>query len=297
MFRKMNKGPRTAMLATAAALTLSFAGWGQETPAAGRVSLKFAPRAETFLSYLFQTQVNVEGKDFLGKDIRVEVQSDGGAEFLVMASQPGTVRTAVTIPGISLHASMPDSSLSGTIRTRPSSALEVVFNSAGKVNSITNTEALEQDFQSNISFTQMLSDYFPVLPLQLVAPGATWKDSRRIRLPYQGVEVVVNLDTEYRLDDVMPSPDGPKAFISTSYAATVYGERPLSDGVGVFEGSGSGSGFLHFLVDKGLFSTYQFAFKVEAAFSVKRQSQVLMRWPFSFFASSLINLGQARFAP
>jgi len=258
-------------------------------------NLKFSPAPRTSISYGIQATLNGDGQDFLGESLKVEIRAQGQVDLKILDSPPDLVRTSMTVPGIEIDARMPGSDLHGTIRTRQNEVLEVVFNSTGKVSEIRNADVVEQDFESNISFNQIINDYFPVLPAGPVRPGESWYDTRNLRFPFRGTYLDVILRTEYRLDDVLPSPDGPMAFITTLYTAEVKGEIALDQGSGVFEGQGGGSGFLHFLVDKGFFSGYQTSFSVQARFLVKKGNEVLLSWPFSFESFSLITLN--RFEP
>lgn len=283
---------RTVTGLAAAALLLASAGLGRETGGPDRVTLKFAPAPGTNIVYAVQAKVNGDGKDFLSKSLRMEALAQGEVDLKALDASSGFVRAGMTIPGIDIGASMADSDMHGTLKTKPGRSLEVVFNSAGKVLSIRNPEVLEQDFEANMSFSQILSDYFPVMPARPVAVGDTWSDTRTIRVPFSGANLSVTLKTEYRLDDILPSPDGRTAYITTFYTAVVHGETALGQGTGVFEGQGTGTGFLHVLPDSGIFSTYQTSFLVQAKFVIKNQGSVLLSCPFSFDSFSLITLNR-----
>ncbi len=284
--RKLN---RTVTAVAAAALTV-FVSAAAQVSGPGRVSLKFSPAPGSGLTYGIQARVTGDGKDLMGKSLRTEVRAQGDVIFKVLDSPPGLVRTGITIPAISVNAQMAGSDVHGTIRTAQNKRLSVVFNSTGRVSEIRNTEVVEQDFSSNIGFTQILNDYFPVLPDKPVSVGDTWSDTRTLHVPFGGMNLNITLVTEYRLDDILPSKDGPTAFITTTYKAQVHGRTPLEGGAGIFEGTGGGTGFLHYLTEKGTFSGYQTAFSVQASFSVKQGETVLLNWPFSFDSFSLITL-------
>lgn len=255
-----------------------------------RISLKFSPGPGTVMTYGIQARMNGDGKNLLGKSIQTEVRAQGDVSFSILASPPDSVRAALTVPAIDVNARMADKDIHGTIRTRQGGALEVIFNSTGKISEVRNPDVIEQDFTTNIGFTQIMNDYFPVLPSEPVSVGDTWSDTRTIHIPFSGFNLDIVLRTDYRLDDILPSMDGPTAFITTTYSASVSGRTPLEGGAGIFEGKGGGTGYLHFLPEKGIFTGFQTSFSVQAGFSVKKGNDVLLSWPFSFDSYSLISL-------
>jgi len=278
-----------------AVMSLSFANYIQATGNNDRLNLKFQPQPGTLFTYLLQTKLNMEGKDFLAKEIWMGISANGNASVLTISSSSDTIRLAITTPGIMVNVTTPESTLVGTIRTQPSQPLEMTLNSSGNIVSTKNFESLEQDFHSNISFAQILFDYFPLLPIQPVSPGDIWRDKRYIRIPYQGIDIVIILETEYKLEGVLLSKEDPKAYITTSYKASAYGEKLFNKALVVFRGDGGGSGFIHFLPSKGILSTYELTFRLEGAVEVKLPSQTITSWPFSFFVSSFVSLGGVRF--
>jgi hypothetical protein len=134
----------------------------------------------------------------------------------------------------------------------------------------------------NFSIPQIITDYFPLFPVNPVAPGDTWTENRRTVVPFQGFDIHVDLNIDYTLNEILPSPEGRKALISAVYRVTVSGQRDLGDSVGVFEGSGTGAGFLHFLVDRGFFTAYRVDYQTNAAFVVKKGEERLLELPFAF---------------
>jgi len=255
-----------------------------------KTALQFAPAAGATLAYSLNGQVNVDGKNLAGKDIALNATSQGEIRFLVQTSGRDTVRAALTTPGIDVQIQGADQNVSQSLKTQAGKALIVVFNRTGKVMDILNTDVLTQQALMNFSIPQILRDYFPTFPAQPVAPGDQWRESRRITIPFQGLDVQVDLSIDYVLNDILPSPDGRKAVIAATYTARVSGAKNLGQTDGVFEGRGTGTGFLNVLVDRGYFTEYHIDFKTDAAFVMKQGAKRLFEWPFTFSVMAEVNL-------
>lgn len=266
----------------------------QAAPQAEKAVLGFAPATGTRLTYSVNGQVRVDGKNLLGKDIALNATSQGELGMFIRASAGNSVVAALTSPGIDIQVQAGDKTQSQTLKTAEGKSLEVVFNRTGKVADIRNPEVLSQDAVQNFSIPQILRDYFPVFPAQPVSAGDQWTESRRLNIPFQGLDVRVDLTIHYVLNDIFPSSEGRKAVISANYVVSVAGAKELTaDSTGVFEGTGSGTGFLNLLVDRGYFTEYRIDFKTEAAFVVKQGTKRLLEWPFSFAVIADINLVSA----
>jgi hypothetical protein len=255
-----------------------------------KVPIRFGPQSGAALTYSINGQVNVSGKDFFGKDLTLDADAQGEIRLSVMNSSNDSVLAGLTTPGIQVRAQLPDRTQSQTLRTLEGKSLEVSFNRTGKVMDIRNPEALAQENVLNFSIPQILRDYFPVFPAQPVGPGDQWRESRRITLPFQGLELQVTLAIEYTLNDILPSPDGRRAVVSAVYTVSVSGSRDLGGSMGVFEGQGSGTGSLVFLIDRGYFTEYRLDLRTEAAFVVKNGAKRLFEAPFSFSLLADVNL-------
>ena len=255
-----------------------------------KVALRFGPATGTGLTYSINGQVNVTGKDFFGKDLTLDADAQGEIRLSVMNSSNDSVLAGLTTPGIQVRAQLPDRTQSQTLRTLEGKSLEVSFNRTGKVMDIRNPEALAQENVLNFSIPQILRDYFPVFPALPVGPGDQWRESRRITLPFQGLELQVTLAIEYTLNDILPSADGRRAVVSAVYTVSISGSRDLGGSMGVFEGQGSGTGSLVFLIDRGYFTEYRLDLRTEAAFVVKNGAKRLFEAPFSFSLLADVNL-------
>jgi hypothetical protein len=264
-------------------------------PSQEKVVLRFGPAEGTRLTYSLSSVVNVDGKNLLGRDLALNADSRGEIQFLAKPSARDTVRADLTTSGIDVNVRLPDKVLSHKLGTTDGQALEVVFNRTGKVESIRNPEALGSGNPFNVSLPQILRDYFPAFPSQPIGRGESWTESRRLSIPFQGLDLQVNLAITYTLDDILPGSDGRLAYISAVYRVTVSGGKDLGDTQGVFEGQGQGAGTLQVQIDKGWFSEYRIDFKTDAAFVMKKGADRLAEFPFSFsaFAEVVLLYAQA----
>ena len=264
-------------------------------PAQDKVTLRFGPAEGSRLTYSLSSVVNVDGKNFLGKDLALNADSRGEIRLLAKPSSRDTVRADLTTPGIDVNVRLPDRVLSQKLGTTDGQALEVVFNRTGRVESIRNPEAVGSGNPFNVSIPQILRDYFPTFPVEPIGRGDSWNESRRLTIPFQQIDLQVNLAITYTLDDIVPADDGRLAVISAVYKVTVSGAKDLGDAQGVFEGEGAGAGSLHVHIEKGWFSEYRIDFKTDAAFVMKKGADRLVDFPFSFsaFAEVVLLYAQA----
>ena len=283
MVRLRNAAPLAALAALLAAWPSALPG--QTLPQdQEKVTLRFGPADGTRLTYSLSSVVNVDGKNFMGVNLGLNADSRGEIQFLSRASTRDTVRADLTSPGIDVNIRLPDKTLSQKIGTTRGEALEVVFNRTGKVESIRNPEVVGSGNPFNISIPQILRDYFPTFPAQPVGRGESWLENRRLTIPFQGLELQVNLAITYTLDDVFPADDGRRAVISAVYKVSISGAKDLAGTQGVFEGAGTGAGTLQVQLDKGWFSEYRLDFTTDAAFVMKKGQERLAEFPFKFSA-------------
>ncbi len=255
-----------------------------------KIALRFGPAEGTLITYSLSSVINVDGKNFMGMDLGLNADSRGEIRLLAKPSSRDTVRTDLTSPGIDVNIRLPEKVISQKLGATKGQALEVVFNRTGKVESILNPEVLGGGNPFNVSIPQLLRDYFPAFPAEPVGRGESWLESRRLTIPFQGIDIQVNLAITYTLDDILPADDGRLAIISAVYKVGVSGAKDLGDAQGVFEGEGAGAGSLQVHVDKGYFSEYRVDFKTDAAFVMKKGQDRLAEFPFSFSAFAEIVL-------
>lgn len=278
---------RRTVFAAAAALALAAVpvlSRAQDPAAVDRIALRFGPAEGTRLTYTLSNVINVDGKNFLGTDLALNADARGEIALLVKPSPRDTARADMTSPGIDVNIRLPEKVISQKIGTTAGEPLEVVFNRTGKVESIRNPQALGGGNPFNVSIPQILRDYFPAFPAQPVGRGESWFETRRLTIPFQGLDLQVDLAITYTLDDVLPADDGRLALVSAVYKVAVSGSKDLSGTQGVFEGQGAGAGSLQVHVDRGYFSEYRIDFKTDAAFVMKNGRERLAEFPFSFSA-------------
>ncbi len=279
--------PRKRVAAVLAAIALAAVPAllrAQEPAQPEKIMLRFGPAEGARLTYTVSSVINVDGKNFMGTDLALNADSRGEIRLLAKPSPRDTVRADMTSPGIDVTIRLPEKVLSQKIGATQGEPLDVVFNRTGKVESIRNPEALGGGNPFNISIPQILRDYFPAFPAQPVGRGESWLESRRLTIPFQGLDLQVDLAITSTLDDILPADDGRLALVSSVYKVTVSGSRDLSGTQGVFEGEGVGAGSLQVHVDRGYFSEYRVDFKTDAAFVMKKGQDRLASFPFSFSA-------------
>jgi hypothetical protein len=255
-----------------------------------KIVLRFAPAAGTQLDYYINGLATVSGKNLLGKDLSLIAISQGHLHFAVQATTLDTLRARLTSPGIEIRVQLPDGTLTEILKTSDDQALEVIFNRTGRLEEILNAAALSPGKILNFSLPQILTDYFPVLPAEPVSPGDCWSENRRLSVPFQGFDLNVRLKTDYVLNEVVSIAEGRLGLISVAFSVAVSGMQELGDSVGVFEGGGTGTGYLNFLVGRDVFTEYKIDFKTDATFVVKRGKERLFEWPFAFSVFAYITL-------
>ncbi|MBN2264319.1 MAG: hypothetical protein JW775_00765 [Candidatus Aminicenantes bacterium] len=284
--------PCQAVLAAVLAVALAAA---RPLPAGqDRVSLHFAPAQGSLLHYSLSSVINVDGKNLLGNNLALNADSRGEIRLFAKATARDTVGTELTSPGLDVNIRLPDKVMSQKLGTTGEEPLEVVFNRTGKVESIRNPEAVGGNNPFNISLPQILRDYFPVFPAEPVGRGESWSETRRLTIPFQGLDLQVNLAITYTLDDILPAADGRLAYVSAVYKVTVSGSKDLGGSRGIFEGVGAGAGSLQIQVDKGWFSEYRIDFTTDASFVMVQGEDRLAEFPFSFSAFAEVVLINAQ---
>jgi len=278
----------------AAALAVAMAAAPAVLAGQDKISLRFGPAQGTTLDYSLSSVVNVDGKNFLGVNLALNADSRGEIRLFAKASARDTVRADLTSPGIDVNIRLPEKVISQKLGTTQGEPLEVVFNRTGRVESIRNPEVVGSGNPFNISIPQILRDYFPAFPVEPVSRGESWFETRRLTIPFQGLDLQVNLAITYTLDDILPTGDGRLALISAVYKVAVSGTKNLGDSEGIFEGEGAGAGTLQVHIDKGWFTEYRLDFKTDAAFVMKKGADRLAEFPFSFSAFAEVVLLNAQ---
>src|SRR4030066_619859 len=109
-------------------MILALAGVPGSMPAQEKVALRFAPAEGTGLTYSLSSVINVDGKNFMGKDLALNADSRGEIRLLAKPSTHETVRADLTTSGIEVNIRLPDRVLPPKLGTHEGGAPAVVFN-------------------------------------------------------------------------------------------------------------------------------------------------------------------------
>lgn len=252
--------------------------------------LFFSPPEGDNLIYMMNTSVQAEGKDLTGKDISPALTAVGSIS-LAMKRKAGThVVMGLSTPEIQVEVRTPEGHQSRSLKTESDETLQATFDLRGRLHKIQNLEARNRQKVMNDSLFRILRDVFPVLPGTPVSIGDVWTEKRRVKIPYQEIDVDVFIETTYTLQNVVPSASGDVAVISMNYEVALSGSKNLGELSGRFEGKGTGGGLLNFIIQRGCIQEFRADHQTTATFIVQKEEETLMEWPFhfSFLASAVL---------
>ena len=251
-----------------------------------RFTLRFSPRPRQTLIYSLQTRMDSEGEGFLGKNLTLSAQADGDINVFIKEVAKDSVFTELSSTGIRIFLRAPGRQDEFTLKNPPDSPVLMTFDRAGRIRDIQNVETLEEQNPMNFSVMEVLRNYWPVFPEKPVSLGESWPDHKKIVVPFQGMDLAVELEISFTLNSVVPGPDGPLALITAAYTASLSGERKVEDFRGSFEGSGTGTGSLNFQIDSGYFSEYRLDYAINGAMVMRKAGSSLAEWPFQLTANA-----------
>jgi hypothetical protein len=261
-----------------------------QTPTPGTHKLVFSPPAGATLVYSLTSRMSSEGKSFLGTSLTLGTQASGEIDLFIRQKSSESVFVDLSSPGIAVTTQVLDQQNSFTLGTPPEDPVRMVLDRACRVRSIGNAEKLEERNPMNFSVLDLLRNFLPALPDRPVSAGDTWQDHKRLQIPYQGMRLLIEIETTFQLRDVAPTGDGELALVAAVYTVRLSGSRELENVTGTFEGHGSGTGSLNFLIDKGYFSDYRLDFSLDGAMVVGRGETRLAEWPFTMTQSAALTL-------
>jgi hypothetical protein len=235
-----------------------------------------------------------EGKDFLGKSLSLNATASGEIDIAIRQASTENIFSEVSSPGIRVSLQALAARDEFTLTAPADNPVKVTFDKAGRIRDVKNIETLEEQNLMNFSVVDVLRNYLPVFPDKQVSLGDSWKDHKRMLIPFQGMDLTVGLEVTFYLNDVLPSPEGRMALIAADYGVTLSGSRDLAEVVGSFEGKGSGSGNLVFLADQGYIKEYQLNYVVDGAMVMREDGKNLLEWPFSLSVNASVSLLQKR---
>jgi len=253
-------------------------------------ALTFSPQPGQTLIYNLNTRMNSEGKSFLGKSLSLSATASGEIDLSIRQVSKEDVFTELTTPGIQVSLQALENRDEFTLTASKDNPVQVVFDKTGRIRDVKNVEALEEQNIMNFSVVEVLRNYLPAFPDARVSVGDSWKDHKRMLIPFQGMNLVVELDVIFVLNDVLPSPEGRMALISASYTVALSGSRDLGEAVGSFEGNGFGSGSMNFLMGQGYVMEYRLDYSIDGALVVRQAEAKLLEWPFRLSVSASLSL-------
>jgi hypothetical protein len=262
-------------------------------PGARRYQIAFAPVPGLNLIYALSSRVNTEGNGFAGKSIALSATASGEIELGIKGSAPDLMIASLTSPGIRINTQVLDKSAQTTLAAGTNEPVLIEFEKTGRIREIRNAEALEKKNIMNVSIMEMLRAYFPVLSDRPVSPGDSWVARKKLIIPFQGCDLEVLLAVTFVLNDIVNSREGRSAVIGAAYSVTLAGSRRMDNVTGSFEGTGSGSGSLSFLMDRGYFTDYRLDYQIGGAMVVRKGGEKLLEWPFTLSASAALELVSA----
>jgi hypothetical protein len=249
-----------------------------------KFTLRFSPRPRQTLVYNLQSRMESEGQSFLGRSLTLSAQADGQIEVFVRQVGDNSVFTELSSPGIRIFLRTPGHQDEITLKNPPGSPVLLNFDKAGRIREIRNVETLEEQNPLNFSILEVLRSYWPAFADKPLAAGESWPDHKRLTIPFQGMNLLIELEILFTLNSVVPSPEGPLALITATYTAVLSGERRVEDFLGTFEGRGTGTGSMNFQVDAGYFTDYRLDYVIVGAMVVRKAESKVVEWPLRLSA-------------
>jgi hypothetical protein len=246
-----------------------------------KYSLTFDPRPGQVLSYNLNSLMNSTGESFVGRSLSLSAQANGKIDLAIRQLSADNVFTELSTSGLRVSLQSPGVQNESTLQTPPDNPVRVVFDRSGRIREVRNAEILEKQNILNVTIMDVLQNYLPSYPDMPVEIGDSWKGRRKMQIPFQGMNLVTDVEIIFTLNDVVPSVDGRMGLISASYSVTLSGQRALEEVVGAFEGKGAGSGTLIFHLDEGYFSEYRLEYSIDGEMIMRRADSRLAAWPFS----------------
>jgi len=260
------------------------------TPQPPAHKLIFSPPAGATLVYGLTSRMTSEGRSFLGESLTLGTQASGELDLFIRQKSSDSVFVDLSSPGINVSVQVLDRENSFTLDAPAADPVTMVLDLACRVRSIGNAERLEERNPLNFSVLDVLRNSLPALPDRPVSVGDSWQDQKRLQIPFQGMRLLIEIETTYELSGVSPSPQGKLAIVAAAYSVRLSGARDLENVTGAFEGQGAGTGSLSFLTDKGYFSDYRLEYSIDGAMVVRRGEVRLAEWPFTLTQSAALTL-------
>jgi hypothetical protein len=264
---------------------------GQQTQV---YNLLFSPAKGSTLIYSLVSRMNSEGRSFLGANLSLSVQAGGQIDIAIRQKSSDSVVAELSSPGVRVSTQVLEQQNEFTLGTSADNPVQMVFDTAGRIRSVSNSERLDEQNPMNFSILDVLRNYLPTLPDRAIALGDSWQDHKRLQIPFQGMRLLIEIEVTFSLRDVVPSPQGRLALVAAAYTVRLSGSRELDNVTGGFEGQGSGTGSLSFLLDKGCFSDYRLDYSIDGAMVMRKGETKLAEWPFTLSENAELTLVEWR---
>jgi hypothetical protein len=255
-----------------------------------KITIRFSPPLGEKLTYNLDSLIKSDSVSLMGNDASLGASASGELVIEIERVTSNNVYTSLTSDNLSVTLQSAVSTRNLDLSTDRDKALKIVFNRTGKVDEINNLAALKTQNIMNFSLVQIIRNYFPTLPVKPVEIGESWTENRQMVIPFEGMQLDVLLSIKYTLDSVIDTQAGFEAMISANYSVSLKGSKPFGKGTAVFDGSGKGNGYLHYLVNKGYFSEYRLNYEVDSDIKVKDASTILMQVPVHISANATLQL-------
>jgi hypothetical protein len=259
-----------------------------------RYSLALSPEAGSTLIYNLTSRMNSEGRSFLGVGLTLNVQAAGEIDFYIKQKSSDNILAELSSPGIRVSLQVLEQQNEFTLATPADHPVLMTLDRAGRVSGIRNAERLEEQNQLNFSVMDALRNCLPTLPDKPVVLGDSWQDHKRLEIPFQGMRLLVEIEITFNLRDVVPSPQGRLALVSANYVVRLTGSKEVDNFTGAFEGRGTGTGSLSFLMDKGYYSDYRLDYSIDGAMIMRNAAAKLAEWPFTLSENAELTLVEWR---
>lgn len=255
-----------------------------------RFHLRFSPRPGQTLVYNLQARMDSKGEGFLGRNLTLSAQADGEIDVFIRQAAKDSVLAELSSPGIRIFLQTPGRQDEFTLKNPPDSPVQMTFDRTGRIRDIRNVETLEDQNPMNFSVLEVLRNYWPAFPDRPLSPGESWPDHKRIVVPFQGMNLTIDLEIRFTLNTVTPAAGARLALITADYTVSLAGDHRVEDFRGAFEGRGTGTGSLIFQFDNGYFSEYRLDYLIDGAMVVRKAESPVAEWPFRLNADASLLL-------
>jgi hypothetical protein len=226
----------------------------------------------------------------MGRSLTLSAQADGEIDVFIRQTGTDSVFAELSSPGIRIFLQTPGRQDEFGLKNPPDSPVLMTFDKAGRIRDIRNIETLEKQNPLNFSIMEVLRNYWPAFPDKPLPAGESWPDHKRLIVPFQGMNLIIELEIIFTLNTVVLSPEGRLALITVAYTASLSGERQVEEFRGSFEGRGTGSGSMNFQIDGGYFTDYRLDYVIDGSMVMRKDESKVVEWPFRLSAGASLLL-------